>query len=214
MKSKTRFIILLFLILVIPINIKAAVCSNNDKVRLASLASNVEFSYNYEEQNDDVIFSITINNIHEDLIIKDVKHNKIYNYQGNEIILYNFEDGLSYAFEFYSEYNFCGGIKINNKYVNLPSFNKYYNDSVCIGIENYKYCKKWQKITLNYEEFVSNVEQYNASLIKEETSNIQVKGFYDYIIEFYTSYYYIVLPLLIISGIVIIYYYNKKNSLF
>lgn len=214
MKGYLVYFILLF-VLVFPIKVNGAVCSNEDKSNLGSLASNTKISYDYIENNNTVIFNLTLSNIYENMKIKDVAHNIIYNYQGSELTIQNFNPNQSYKFEFYTDSYSCSGFLIYSKYITLPAYNKYYKDSLCDGIENYKLCKKWQSVNLNYDEFTSKINEYKNSLITDEDEHgSEIKGIYDFIFEFYSKYYYIILPLIIISSIITIYYRNKKNDLF
>ena len=110
----------------------------------------------------------------------------------------------------------CDSSVIYYIYVATPAYNPYYSDPICEGV-NYKYCNKWQKNTLSYEEFIRNVEEYkNKKDVIEIDDN--VKGIFDIILEFYINNYYIILPTLII--IILIYIVinsiinRKKNNLF
>ena len=95
----------------------------------------------------------------------------------------------------------------------MSFYNQYYNDPICNGV-TYKYCNKWQKNDFTYEEFIKNVEEYKntKNIIVEEPN--EVKGIFDYIMEFYISYYYIILPTIILISVIYIYINRKKNDLF
>lgn len=209
-------ILLGLFILLLPFQTKAIICSNEDKVKYQTLASNITTSYTYTEENGRISFQITLSNIPEGFIIKDTKNNKTYNYQGNEITIYNLRSNTSYRFDVYTNDIYCNNELLYSHYVTTPPYNPFYQDEVCIGMEDNALCQKFTNMTLSYNEFK---EKVNSLKNKEEKPNEEkkeenIKGIYDYILEFYLDYYYIVLPIFIIGGIIIIYRYNKKSSLF
>lgn len=209
-------ILICSLILLLPIQSKAIICTNENKVRLQTLAQNINISYDYQEENGGITFRAILTNIHEDLIIEDVTNGVIYKEHGNELIISNLKSDKSYRFDIKTEKYFCHHEKLYTHYLNTPSYNPYYQDEVCHGVESYTLCNKWQKITTSYEVWKQKVEDQKNSqakeepIVKEETK----KGIFDYIIDIYIQYYYIILPLFILSGIVIIYRHNKKEDLF
>lgn len=208
--------LLSFVLLVIPIQTKALICSNENKVKFQTLASNITTSYTYTEENGTVSFQIILSNITEGLIVKDIKNKVTYPYRGSELVIPNLNQDTSYRFDIYTSDLNCNLDLLYSHYVTTPSYNPYYKDEVCTGMETYPICQKWTKVTLTYEEFKQKVE----SLKQTEEEPIPVpeeevtKGIYDYLLEFYLDYYYIVLPVFIAGGIIIIYRYNKKNDLF
>ncbi len=197
-----------------PLKSKAILCTNDEKVKYQTLARNITTNYTYTEENGTVKFQITLSNIQYGFSIVDVKNKVTYPYKGSEIIIPNLEEGTSYRFDVYTDDLYCGTNSLYSHYVTLPSYNPYYQDSVCVGMESYPICQKWTKMTLSYEDFKVKVE----SLKKVEEKPIEKpsthKNVYDYLLEFYLQYYYIILPTFIIGGIGIIYFYNKKNDLF
>ncbi len=204
------------LFLLIPFQIKAILCKNEDKVKYQALANNITTSYTYQEENGTISFQIILSNIYDRFTIKDVKNGVTYPYRGSELIIANLSPNTSYRFDVYMEDLYCKDELLYSHYVNTPPYNPYYQDPVCQGMENNALCQKWTNITLSYDEFKKKVEGLKQPTEKptEEKSKEDVKGIYDYILELYLDYYYIVLPIFIIGGIFIIYRYNKKNDLF
>lgn len=101
----------------------------------------------------------------------------------------------------------------------MPDYNPYYNDPICVGIEDYAYCKKWTKQKLNYDEFVKKATAYKASLtdtpiIEEEIpvveENLLLKAFLDFLLK----YYHIILITIILICSIIIYNVNKKSDIY
>ena len=74
MKKFIKIILFTFLI-ILPVKAFGA-CTVDDKVRYLTLASNITTSYDYTEANNKVTFSITIHNVHKDLVVKDNVNNK------------------------------------------------------------------------------------------------------------------------------------------
>lgn len=211
-----KWVIFILLVILFPMNTKALMCSNADKVKFQDMAQNITSTYSYVENNGNVNFSITLSNIPEKFIIKDANNDKIYNYTSSEITLNGFDYGKSYRFDIYVDDINCFLDKIYSIYVSLPAYNIYYNDEVCEGIESYKYCNKWQSIPFTYDDFIANVTDYRLSLYKLEDLDdyYSYNGMFDTVIEFYVKYYYIILPAIIMIGLFGIYRYNKKNDLF
>lgn len=204
------------LVLIFPLKTKAILCSNEDKVTFQTLARNITTSYTDIEQNGTISFQITLSNIYEGFIIKDVKNNVTYPYRGSEFTISNLNANTSYRFDVYVDALLCDDELLYSHYVNTPAYNPYYQDEICEGMENYTICQKLTNMTLSYEEFKQKVESLKTTVEEpvEEPQEIYEKGIYDYILEFYLDYYYIVLPIFIVGGILTIYCYNKKNKLF
>lgn len=207
--------VFILLIILFPSNSKALVCSDKEKVKFQEMAQNITTTYSYVESNNQVTFNITFSNIPEGFRIYDYTNRKEYPYITSEITLTDYKDGNSYRFDYYTNDILCQYSRLYSSYINLPFYNPYYNDSICSGL-NYKYCNKWQKINMTYEEFIKDVTNYKKSLELStiDLSKEEIKGFFDYVSEFYIKYYYIVLPLFIGFAISYIIYYNRKQNLF
>lgn len=192
-------------------------CSNSEIVKYQELAKNINVTYDYIEENGQVIFKVKINNLTPGLIVKDISHDKIYKYSSNEIMLPdNFYQGNSYKFYIYID-NDCSNKKVYSKYITLPYYNNYYNSSLCEGIEEFKYCQKWVKTISTGSEFEKQIISYKESLKEKhdlDEKNKEYKGLLYEISLIYLKYYFIILPIFIITGIMIIIKINKKQDLF
>lgn len=208
--------LILFMAILFPFSVDAALCDNAEKIRLQSLAQNITYSYDYIEENGNVSFTFTFNNMHSDLYLIDTKNKTTFNYSGEELVLGGFKDGTSYKFEVRTTNVFCNSSTLYYIYITTPAYNPYYSDPICIGLD-YKYCNKWQKNTFSYDDFIKDVENYKQSLIEQPEQIEDVKGIFDTIIEFYSKYYYIILPIIIGLGliyIIILMIKRKRNDLF
>ena len=134
----------------------------------------------------------------------------------NEIRLYNLTPGERFDFNVYAYDADCYKRKVGSKTIILPNYNKYYNDPVCVGKEEYQLCNLWYNNQFTYDQFVEKVSNYKAD---NATSDIVINeeedmGLFDIILQFYLNYYYYILPSIIIVLVLIIIYHNKKTKLF
>lgn len=210
-------LILFTLILILPLKVFGA-CTVDDKIRYLSLASNITTSYDYIEANDRVTFSITIHNVHKDLVVKDTVNNKSYSSNRNDLNNYtisNLKDGNNYSFSIYAKRGDCSYKLLNTVYVNLPRYNKYYKDPICNGLENYNLCQRWGEIgNINYETFKEKVEEYKKETVIEEEikdNNKKSLSIIESLGDFWAKYYlYITIgTIALLTPIIII--VNKKS---
>ena len=167
--------------------------------------------------NDEVLFTITIYNLRPNQYVIDIINNKRYDYGYNkdnesEIVIENITESGVYKFEVYSKDNTCNENALNTLYVTLPTYNKYYKDNLCKGIESYKLCQKWFGTSISYDRFKKEIENYKNTLNQEDDfEEEKEETFFDYLINLYINTYYIVLPLFIILLLIPIYsIYQKK----
>lgn len=201
----------MLIVLIIPFKANAE-CDDVAFSKIQRLASNINYSYSYKENNGKISFDVTFTNLNNTISIYDVKNNKYYD-SIDETTVQNLKADSEYVFELYTRGFLCTSDSIRTIYVRTPSYNKYYSDELCKGIENYKYCQKWKRVNLNYNEFKNNVIKYRNSLKKEE-NKIQkeenaLKRLIKIINHLYTNYYYIFLGMIIIISIATI---IKKNN--
>lgn len=214
--DKKKYFFLFLLLFLLPANIKAA-CSVEEKVRLKSLASNINFSYKYVmRDNGSVRFDITISNLHPDLYINDKYYAQtIYYNDAKEITINEYDPGISIQYDIVSNYGACQGEKIFTNYVTLPSYNYYYNDPLCEGIEDYSLCKKWSTVSLTHEQFESNIQKYKDSLKKETKKQEEIKEEEDVFLlalDFLARYNLFIFGGIIIICSVLIYYLKRKDD--
>lgn len=212
-------ILLLFILTVVPVNIHALYyCPYETASRLKSLAANITTSYDYEIVGEHAVFTITFANFYKDLIIRDVTNNTLYypdtSKDMSELTLTGFQDGQTYQFEVYTGVTDCTEEVLFVIYVNLPTYNPYYQESVCSDIPDYSLCQRWSNHGLTREAFINQVTRYKESLNQEPVDDNTEDDGSDipYILEFYLNYYYIILPLIILGGGYIIYYNRKKDT--
>ncbi len=211
--------IFLFIIsIIMPIRILGA-CTTDDKIRYSTLSSNITTSYDYIENNDSVSFSITIHNVHKDLLIKDNTNNKTYSSNQNDLNNYkitNLKDGTNYSFSVYAKSGDCSYRLFNTLYVNLPKYNKYYKDSLCEGLNDFSLCQRWgENGNITYDNFKIKIEEYKKKEVIndiEKVENEEQATLLEIIGDFWAKYYLYITIGTIITLLPIIIIVNKKNS--
>lgn len=198
------------------IKVEAYYCSYQQQARLKGLASNINTSYDFVEKNNKATFSITLTNLNPDLYIIDMTNNKTYEYTKDEIKINGYSSGQVVKYQVYSNVEFCSNLLYTIS-VALPSYNPYYKESVCDGLNNYSLCERWTKHNLNKEQFIERVNQYRDSLRGGSTEIETPKeedAIWDIILEYILKYYYVPLILIIIGCSIGIYVSNKKSNIY
>lgn len=161
----------------LPIQIKA-LCDTSELARLKELASNINTSYDYRIENSKAYFDIIFNNVFSDLILVDPNGNQYYydNYNKGQFIFNNYAQNNKYKFDIYSNSESCYDEYVSTIYVNTPTYNPYYQLSVCDDAKEYELCQRWVSHSLNRLEFIENVNNYkiekNKTIIDEDNNKI------------------------------------------
>ncbi len=220
---KNKIVYLFFIIsisLFVCMNVKALTyggCEYSQISRLKSFVSNINFSYDYYIDNDSAYFNITLTNLVPGIYFIDSTTNKRYSYSDSingEITItgYNVSGG---NYKFYSELNECYGIKLGNRYYNLPKYNNYYGDPLCKENPNYSLCQKWANVTYSRDEFEAMIDKYKNSgeedKGKDDTEVIYKQTYLDKFVKFYVDYYYILLGVIIAICITVMIISSRKN---
>lgn len=208
-------IVFLILLFAVPFYVKAD-CTYNEKVRLQKLAGNVNFSYHYTETEHSIIFNITVSNLTSELYMIDQTTKKTYYANNEDFVIEGYTPGSTVQFDFYVRDSSCETKSIFTNYVTLPSYNPYYKNEICKGIEEYKFCQKWLKHNMTYKEFYNNVLNYKTKEIekvKEEEKKVKEEFDWAIVIDFWAKYYVYILLAIIIIGGVTLYLYDKNTDL-
>lgn len=203
------------LTILLPGHVNGAMCTNEDKLKFQELARNITANYEYVEENGDVTFTIKFNNIPEGFIIYNFTDDKKYENPGSELVV-PAEKNKSYKFNIFTSDIACHLSPLHNIYITVPGYNKYYNDDLCEGIEDYKLCYKWLNMTMEYDDWKKEVNKYIEKLNKKEEKKEKEieKGIFETIFDFINTYYLILIPGIIILFVLIRIIYNKKHDLF
>lgn len=188
-------------------------CDYSTVAKIKSLVTNVNISYDYHIEGNYVTFDVTLVNITPGMSFTDTLTRKKYTYadtNNGEITISGYS-GESGSYKFYSTISGCEKILYGTKYYSFPIYNEYYTDPLCK--EEYPICKKWVKSKITHQEFTNAIKEYTKPKLEEQKQEQEnnVKGLFDYIIDFYVKYYYIILLLIIITCSSIIYIKRKKD---
>lgn len=213
---KKIFKIIILFIIILPIGV-SAYCTTDDKIRYSNLAVNIATSYEYEESNGSVVFSVTLHNVHKDLTVRDITSGSDYRSTINELndfVINDLKDGNTYSFEVYTNNSDCSYRLLNTLYVTLPKYNQLYSDPVCDGASGYSLCQKWADIgNISYNEFVKLVNDYKNQEVIENVETKEEKTSFLYILgNFWAKYYiYINVSIIAICVPIIIIKYRKDR---
>lgn len=134
-----RLLRLLFLIVILlPFNARAE-CDRARLTELSSIAGNVRFSATYRPQGDNVIFTVDISNITDDIYVAE-SSGTIFtkDFSSKD---YEFNDGTVYTI--YSNDPNCYGEKLLTSNFSLPSYNLYSRLDICKKYPNDSHCLIW-----------------------------------------------------------------------
>lgn len=213
MKKFIKILILILFVFPIPTKAYYNSCNNSDTAKLNKVASNVLTNYTYYTDNaGNLKFKIIVNNLHPYLYLYDPQKKQTY-YSKGEIEILNYAPDRTIELKLYSNLDNCKGVLIHSLYVTLPPYNKYYNDQLCEGIENYKLCRRWSRMSLSYEDFKKEVIKYKKSLeVKDVQADDYDKSIVEIILDFYFDYYFVILPPIVIISGIIIYMIKRKQE--
>ena len=220
MNAKIFYLMFMFVFFIDNLNVHALSyggCEYSDVSNMKSFVSNINLSYDYNIKDNEAYFNITISNLIPDIYFVDSVSKKEYHYDDSingEITIYDYKN-TSGQYRFYSNRSECRGIKLGNKYYNLPSYNIFYNDPLCQSNRSYSLCQKWVKANYTYGEFKQMLADYNSEQqTTNQTNNIVISyknSFLDNLVKFYTEYYHVILSLIIIVCVIIMIINKKRN---
>ena len=211
--------ILLVLILFLPIVKIDALCTYSDLAYLKKLASNISYSYKYISNDNGVTFSVTLTNLQSNLYVVDKTKNLNYNYTGSELTIDNYTSGQVVKYDIYTTNGDCTDQVLYSIAFTLPTYNPYYNDSLCTTIPNYELCQKWSTHGLSYDKFKESVNEYLEYLKTEGDSSekkdvVKTDNVWTKILKVLLDYYYIPLILIILTSSIMIYIINRKSNIY
>lgn len=209
--KKLIFFLLLFSL---SFKVNAYYCDYEYYNGLQKKALNVNIMTDYEIIDDKAFFTITIYNMKEDQYIINTKNNARYNYNSTGLVEIQVNQPGIYSFEVYSNDNYCNKNYLNKLVAEIPTYNKYYKDKLCTGIESFKYCQRWFSTPITYEEFKKGIIEYKNRFEEEIIVEEEYKSIGDYILEFYLKYWYILLPSIIVVCLLGIYLKLKQENKF
>ncbi len=228
-----KIIGLLLLILLIPINIKASTCTNEEIVELKTKVSKIEiktdifehkmgtYTSDSGEEIDNIvsIFNVTINNYFNDIYINstDSLGNSV-NYNQDEIsnsnILATISPGneiVNYEFQIIDKKCDLGNMRLIK--ISIPKYNSYYDTPACHNHPEYYLCEKYLYINYDNAEGLSkSIDNYINGLV-DKTGNPIKKDENNNFLEFIKKYQVILYFIVIVLSSFLIYraYRRKKE---
>lgn len=178
-----------------------ALCDYKLRANEKELASNVAFDYEYIE-GQEVTFNVTVSNLFGGLILQD-PNGKTYQNQ-EEIVIKGFKEGTTLLFTLLSPTDECSTNILYTKYITLPSYNPFYNDPVCEGID-FSLCNKWVKVTYSHSKFVEEVNKYkHQEGLDEKKEEESKESFFSMLIRIFTKYYYYTIGIAVLIIVLIV----------
>lgn len=170
-----RLLRLLFLIVILlPFNARAE-CDRARLTELSSIAGNVRFSATYRPQGDNVVYTVDISNITDDIYVAE-SSGTIFtkDFSSKD---YEFNDGTVYII--YSNDPNCYGLELMTKSFSLPNYNPYSRLDICKKYPNDSHCSIWNATyfdgELDFTEELNKIysADYNEDyVIDEENASI------------------------------------------
>ena len=168
-----KYLLLIF-ILFISFNVNAINnCDSKEYTRLKELAKKVEFDYDYKVVDGYADFSIHAVNLNRDLlvlIINDYFSGDYREFKGDsEGTLSGFNSGERVVVTIKGFVpNACSGVTVYTKTVKLPYYNRFYDEELCNGNEDFKYCKVLLDNNITQNDFTTQFDLY----LKNKTSEV------------------------------------------
>ncbi len=195
----------------------ASSCNAQTMSNISSLANNVNIVYEVDTSSKTPIFTITLTNLTSDMIVFDRNASKTYKgfaNTGSEMSVRTKMSG-SYSFIIYSKQ--CKE-QVATKSVSLPTYNVYYGDKLCDGLDQCDACQKWYGSNSDRKKFEQSVQEckrkQNAVIEAEEKPVKQAQAWYESIAKIFLDFWWAIIILMIV--IIGIYYAirakQKKNE--
>lgn len=142
--------------------ISNAQCSYERQAELSRIAANVQTSYNYSVVEKRPEFTVNINNITNDVYVKERETDSIITKEINDFDID--VSGKTMIYDIYSNDGNCKDKLLLTKYVTLPNYNAFSAINDCTIYPEFKYCKMWMNTeNITQEVFDSELEKYKAS---------------------------------------------------
>jgi len=207
-------IFLLLGLLLIPFCVKAEECGNRSMSDLRKIASNVNIIYDYKIVDNKAVFTVILSNITEDIYVSS---NLGYDYYYSDtvdgkLVLEDIELNKM-NFKIKAVDDDCSEEVLTTKYVNFPVYNKYHDDPLCEGIEEFELCQKWDSSVGDLEYLKKQVNKYRESLVKKNSGEEEKEkqGLITRLGFLFVSYYFVIIPIIVIVCLILI-IKNRKDK--
>lgn len=203
--KQIKYVIFALICMCVTPLITHAECDYQRLAELSRLASNVQLSYTYSEENG---FQITMTNLTNDLYATNIYGQRI---DGGAERVFEAVSG-SYNYDIYSNDSNCPGEFLLRKSINLPVRNSYSYYDECKQYPNFKYCQMWSNISVTHEQFMEELEQYkgNVEEMKDQLTTEKVSIF-DTLLEVLGANWFMFVFLGVVVLLTLIIFFVKKK---
>lgn len=194
-------ILVCFTILFFPLLVHAE-CSSERLIELNKIANNVNLNYTYEIKDMDALFTITVNNLTNDIYLYEKNENITVSGNKEQIISKKIPSGTNLTFVVYSNDANCKGEALSSKYLSLPYYNYYSEYGLCKSYPEHKYCQRWfDPSTISRTEFDKALYAYMDKQFEKDkkTKEEKEKTKVDKLLDIWNEY-----RIIIISGLCLI----------
>ena len=142
-----------------------AACDYKTKKELNTLASYVDYSYDYDAASNS--FDVTVYNLSDNLTISS---SALITRKENEIVIKDLQEGSTIKLNIIATNNDCEGNQIRILTINIPYLNPYYDTSECLMHQSLNVCSsRFLDYKLSEEAFNTLINRDNS---KKENEGI------------------------------------------
>ena len=188
-------------------------CDTQTESTIRSIVANVNIAYEINtNSNGNPYFTIYLTNLGSDMFIIDTASSNTYKgfSENKKELVINTTLSGKHNFEIYS---LKCKTRMGSKGVTLPSYNAYYLDPLCEGLESYKQCQKWSGYKASRNQFETDIQGIKDKLkqIEEAKEGTKVsRAWYSKIIKVFFKIWWLIIIIIALS--LAIYYYFKNRA--
>lgn len=213
------FVLILSFVFINNVN---AECSYQERKSLLNEAKSVEAYFEPDLENNK--FNLYIYNLTDNIFaklenLKTKQSIEIHNYEfeGDHYtyVENNISEMVTYRLSIYSNVTECYSNKLTSKTINKGILNKFYNESVCKGAEEYVYCQPFldKEITISDSEVIEKIEEYKRGLEVDEKQEVVESNFLFDFIKTYWKYILVFVLVAIVISVSVLTIKKRKGEL-
>lgn len=156
-------VILTIVFLLIPKNVYAQKCSEEQTEEFNTMIKNIKIEYIYDKDN---LFKVKMTNIPKEIVVVDNNGVHFSYNSDNSSINDGYVGGEKYSFKFLPMYYDCELDKTYTKTVTINKYNEFSEKEECEKYKDFTYCKESLSVTITEDEFYSELEKYKIKINK------------------------------------------------
>jgi len=167
--SKTKYLIpILILSLLCPLKIKAA-CTEEEKKEFKKIEDEYKITYEFDTETKDynLFLYFPKTNLYSYAFTEEMFNKMELVENSTNVVKYPNVNSGNHEFYVVGKTSSCNEV-LKTIEIKLPKYNKYSEDPLCNGIEEFVLCHPTYDKDIDYETFVSRVNSYKKKLEKEE----------------------------------------------